>query len=233
MIIYTLTNRTNGKQYVGKTQETAQKRFRQHCRDVKKGSETAIHRAIRKYGPEAFLVETIDTANTKEELNQKEREWISKLGTFGVYNMTPGGEGTGHKISEETKRKLREKRLAYIEANPECRQQSAEWGKLAVLTDAGRQRKRKALGGNQYAKGMTYKHTDEAKAAISKAHTGKMVSEETKRKFSESRRGKAMGSDNAMSLSENRAKVSASRTGTKKMWRTDGTSYWIRPEAKA
>jgi group I intron endonuclease len=197
MIIYTLTNKTNGKQYVGKTMLTAVKRFQQHKSEVRKGSETSIHRAIRKYGPEAFLLETVDTAFTKEELNQKEREWIAKLGTFGVYNMTPGGEGTGHKHSDETKQKLRERRIAYYENNPEARQQAAEWAVKAKLSDEGREKKRQRMKGNSHSKGMTYQHTDEAKRAIKRANSGKVLSQETKAKIAAARKRETLNRNEA------------------------------------
>ena len=225
MVIYILTNTVNGKQYVGKTIVTAMKRFQQHKADARKGSETAIHRAIRKYGPEAFLVETVDTATTKEELNQKEREWISKLGTFGVYNMTPGGEGHWHIHSEETKQKLRECRIAYFQDNPEARQKAAEYGRLAKMTDEEKERRHFCMIGNQRSTGMTYQHTAEAKAAISKSHKGKFVSEETIAKFRATRIGKGCGERNAMADPMNRAKVAASKIGRKKMYREDGTAY--------
>ena len=189
MVIYTLTNTVNGKQYVGKTMVTAMKRFQQHKADARKGSETAIHRAIRKYTPEAFLVETVDEAADKATLNQKEREWVAKLGTFkSGYNMTPGGEGQGHKHSEETKQKIRDRRIAYFQENPEARKQAAEYGRLAKMTDEEKDRRRICMMGNQYSKGMTYHHTDEAKAAIGSAHKGKIVSEETRQKISKARK---------------------------------------------
>ncbi len=189
MVIYTLTNTVNGKQYVGKTIVTAMKRFQQHKADARKGSETAIHRAIRKYTPEVFLVETIDETADKATLNQKEREWIAKLNTFETgYNMTPGGEGQGHKHSEETKQKLRDRGIAYFQNNPEARQKAAEYGGQAVITEETRRIWHEQRVGNQWSKGMTYQHTAEAKAAIGRAHKGKFVSYETRCKISEARK---------------------------------------------
>jgi hypothetical protein len=102
--------------------------------------------------------------------------------------MTPGGEGHGHKHSEETKQKLRERRITYFEDNPEARQQAAEYGRLATMSDKERERRRNVMVGNQRSKGMTYQHTDEAKAAIARAHTGMKRSEETKAKISAARK---------------------------------------------
>lgn len=219
-----LTNQINGKQYVGKSQETAQKRFRQHVRDAKAGSTCHIHRAISKYGKDSFLVETVDSAVTKEELKQKEVEWVTKLDTFkNGYNMTPGGDGHGHKHSEDTKQKLRERQIAYFQ-NPDARKQAAEFGRLAKITDEEKERRRVIMIGNQRSKGMTYHHTVEAREAISRAHKGKVLSEETRLKISQ-RKNKAYGNRNAMADPMNRAKVAASKIGRKKMYREDGTAY--------
>jgi len=198
VIIYVLTNTINNKQYVGKSKETAQKRFRQHVRESRKGSECAIHRAIRKYGSEMFLVETVDAATTKAELSDKEREWIAKLGTQGKgYNMMPGGEGHGHAHSEETKVKIRAKQIERFK-DPLERVKAAGYGRLAVLSDKGMERKRAIMKGNSHAVGMTYTHTDAAKEAIGRAHTGKIVSDETKSKLSEARRREAPSTRNAL-----------------------------------
>lgn len=52
-------------------------------------------RSIEKYGLNAFTVEEIyDMATTHEELNEKERYYISKFDSFkNGYNLTCGGDG--------------------------------------------------------------------------------------------------------------------------------------------
>lgn len=53
-----------------------------------------FHCAIRKYGEDAFTWEIIDTAMTEDELNEKEKYWISSHDSFNNgYNMTEGGDG--------------------------------------------------------------------------------------------------------------------------------------------
>ena len=57
--------------------------------------DTYFARAIRKYGPDNFIIEEIDTAQTKEELNEKEIYWIDFYNSNSPdigYNMTHGGE---------------------------------------------------------------------------------------------------------------------------------------------
>ena len=77
MIIYCITNKINGKQYVGQTVRTEEERFKEHCRDKK----MYISKAIRKYGKENFLVETIDSALLIDDLNEKEIYWIEEFKT--------------------------------------------------------------------------------------------------------------------------------------------------------
>lgn len=88
--IYCITNRKNNKKYIGLTTRNVNTRFEEHCK-----ADSYIGNAIRKYGPDNFCLEILDTAKCQEELANKEIEWIAKEGTFGKgYNMTNGGDGT-------------------------------------------------------------------------------------------------------------------------------------------
>ena len=63
---------------------------------------------MRKHGADFFQIEQIDQAETIDELLEKERYHIQRLGTFTKtghgYNMTLGGDGVfGFEFSEETK----------------------------------------------------------------------------------------------------------------------------------
>lgn len=111
MIVYKITNKVNGKVYIGQTRGTLRNRWNSHCRNKKL---SLITRAIEKYGRENFTIEEIDRAETREELNTKESRWIKELDSSNKeigYNIMPGGDSnTTH--SEETKviisRKARE-----------------------------------------------------------------------------------------------------------------------------
>lgn len=77
MEIYKITNLVNDKVYIGQSARSVQERFHRHIQDAVSGRlDTHFARAIRKYGPENFMVEVIDDAETQEELNQKEQNWI-------------------------------------------------------------------------------------------------------------------------------------------------------------
>ncbi len=114
MIIYLVTNKITGKQYVGQTVFSALYRWRQHVRwgtlVNPKSRFGYLHKAIHKHSPEQFSVETIHTCESKEEMDFVETFYISLLNTKAPrgYNLTDGGEGTvGRECSEETREKMR------------------------------------------------------------------------------------------------------------------------------
>ena len=75
--IYKIFNSINDKIYIGKTLSTIEKRFAEHQRDALKPEENnrPLYRAMRKYGPENFFVELIETAPL-ENLSEREKYWI-------------------------------------------------------------------------------------------------------------------------------------------------------------
>jgi hypothetical protein len=83
--------------------------------------QTAFHRAIKKYGVDSIAWKIIDTAQSIEELNEREIHWIKALNSFAPnkhgYNMTLGGGGsTGCVPSEETRAKMSIARLGNTNA---------------------------------------------------------------------------------------------------------------------
>ena len=92
MIIYKITNKVNNKFYIGKTTKTIEWRWGIHLQKVKGNSQTHIHRAIRKHGSSAFIIEIIeDNYITEKQLNQREIFYIAEMSPH--YNMTKGGDG--------------------------------------------------------------------------------------------------------------------------------------------
>lgn len=102
MIIYKVTNLVNKKVYIGQTIRSLKVRWSLH---LYKGD--ALYSAINKYGKENFLIEIIDRAETLDELNNKEIEYIKLLKTVAPngYNIRLGGN-SGGKLSEETRKKI-------------------------------------------------------------------------------------------------------------------------------
>lgn len=94
--IYVITNDINGKQYVGQTSGSLEKRFKQHINDMNKRSEEKrpLYNAMKKYGIEHFHIALIEECSYKE-IDKKEIYWIGKLDTYkNGYNATLGGDGT-------------------------------------------------------------------------------------------------------------------------------------------
>ena len=94
--IYKITNDINQKIYIGKTTlPSVEERFKQHCNDCSKRTEEhrPLYSAMKKYGIEHFHIEIIEECPI-QNLEEKERYWIEKLGSFKEgYNATKGGDG--------------------------------------------------------------------------------------------------------------------------------------------
>ena len=94
-VVYVITNRINGKNYVGQTTRTLEQRFAEHSK-----ADTLLGKAIREFGEENFSCEVLETCVTQEQLNEREKFWISKLDC-----KYPNGHNTmsGGKVSRCSK----------------------------------------------------------------------------------------------------------------------------------
>jgi group I intron endonuclease len=158
MIIYKTTNLINGKFYVGKDEKNKPDYL---------GSGINLNRAIKKYGRENFIKETIEVCSTREELIEREKYWIkeTKAQELG-YNIADGGWG-GNTYTEETKERVSEFfKGRYI--SPETVEKRKETRKKREQENPDR-----------------YKQTEERKKAIGDFHRGKEISEEQKQKNSD------------------------------------------------
>lgn len=96
--IYKITNIINGKSYIGKTNLSIEKRFKEHCRDSKKErcEKRPLYSAMNKYGIENFVVEQIDECSIAE-VDEREKYWIEYFQTYkNGYNATKGGDGKAY-----------------------------------------------------------------------------------------------------------------------------------------
>lgn len=124
-VIYCYTS-PNNKKYVGQTKSEVKRRSRWLNLNFVYGGGGKIDNSRKKYGPENFKYEILETvyAETEEylieKLNEREIYWIDKLDTYkNGLNSTPGRQQAwsskmvtshvGKKHSEETKRKISEK----------------------------------------------------------------------------------------------------------------------------
>lgn len=93
--IYKITNKLNGKAYIGKTLNNVEARWQEHIRESNKerSFERPLYRAIRKYGVKNFIVEILEEVS-EEVVNEKEVFWINYYDTYQKgYNATKGGDG--------------------------------------------------------------------------------------------------------------------------------------------
>jgi len=100
--IYEITNLINNKKYVGKTTKTIEERFSEHIRTSKRKDimERPLYKAFQKYGIENFTITELEECSV-DVVNEREKYWIEKLGTFhDGYNATKGGDGTIYKDYE-------------------------------------------------------------------------------------------------------------------------------------
>lgn len=199
--IYIIENTINGKQYVGQTITSLKRRFLKHCNDK---TNTAIHGAIVKYGRENFTIREIDVAYSREELNEKEVFYIKQMNSKfpNGYNLTDGGEGvSGHKFSDESRKKLSESHKGY---NMPQEQRDN-------IAKANRKPKTKEHAEN-ISKGLKEFHktkkvwTEEERIRRSEAQKGKRHTQETKDKISQKNKGRKLSEEEYLNY---RARVDA------------------------
>ncbi|MBR1646643.1 MAG: GIY-YIG nuclease family protein [Selenomonadaceae bacterium] len=177
MLIYKITCKLNNKNYIGKTTRSLEERIAEHLRNSR---TSYIDRAIQKHGWENFSVEIIETCETLEQLNEREKFWIREFNCKipNGYNLTDGGEGIpGYKAPPELCAKLSAQRKGRKVTPEQAAKISAK------------------LSGREF--------TDEHKANISAAKMGHPVSDETRAKLAVAQTGKKASK-------ATRAKMSAS-----------------------
>lgn len=97
--IYKVTNKINQKVYIGKTLESVEKRYKEHCREVKnkKTNGRPFYFALNKYGIKNFEVETLEEVDNSI-IDAREQYWIDFYQSYieygKGYNATRGGDGT-------------------------------------------------------------------------------------------------------------------------------------------
>ena len=125
-LVYLAENTVNGKCYVGKTAGRLCNRKSVHKAYAKRGSKFPFHRAIVKYGFEAFRWRILEETDDPTELAEIEKRcilWMETKVPYG-YNLTDGGDGSsgyvrsrewrnrvsktlmGHPVSEATRKKI-------------------------------------------------------------------------------------------------------------------------------
>ena len=113
-IIYKITNKVNGKSYIGQTRYTIEFRWKQHQH---KKDNTYFHNAIKKYGIENFSIEILEECNIND-LNSREIFYIAKYDTFNNgYNLTIGGDGNRRLLLDNKYDEIKELYLSGFSSN--------------------------------------------------------------------------------------------------------------------
>lgn len=132
MFIYKITNRLDGKFYVGQTIKPITYRFRKHCETALRGEGYKLHAAVRKHGKENFYVELLEECETLEQLNERETHFITtlnppynlcvapcfRLGAESIKKMSASLRGKKHPPEVVKKRAASVK--SYWDNNPEA-----------------------------------------------------------------------------------------------------------------
>jgi hypothetical protein len=141
----------NGKNYIGQTTTSIEQRKREHKSSAKKSKTTILlYNALRKYDMiETFELIQIDSADTMEELSEKEMKYILEYNSFyrhgKGYNMTYGGEGcNGYVFTEEDRQKISEAQTKRFD-DPKEREKSSEAGIKRFQDDEERLRHGKRM----------------------------------------------------------------------------------------
>ena len=212
--IYLITSLMNGKLYVGKTTLEPTAKW-QDYKIYAKYENRVVSKALRKYGPDKFKFEILCECFSLDSLNKSETFFIwllaSHLPSFG-YNMTMGGDGL--RPNKETRESLSKKskewflnpenKERYLNAlyakvgkpewlrhnseahsNPptEVRRKMSEARGRFMNSDRGVEYKKRAAVFNS---GRVF--SEESRKKISAAHTGKIRSAEWRQHMSESQK---------------------------------------------
>lgn len=226
--IYLITNTINFKHYVGQTCNWTDKRWKEHLSDSKrKHLKFPLHKAINKYGPDAFTIEVLCIAKSQEEANDQEKhliqQYCSMITDYG-YNVASGGHN-GNAFAG-----FSPERMAEAKAKMSVAQKGNKNASGSVRSTETRAKISVTLTGKR--------HSEETKAKMSASHKtpevrekhrqnrlGKPLSEETKAKISaanvgkhhsEEMKAKMLGNKNAVGTVhsiETRAKMSAAKIG--------------------
>lgn len=227
--IYLITNKVNGKQYIGQTVQSLAERRRQHTYHAKV-SDGAINRAMRKYGIDSFVfreLSRVDLSGGMKLINKLEADAIVMWDTLVPrgYNLASGGGNS--RLHPSTKAKISQS----LKGHP--------------VSEYMRARSREVHTGNQYCKDRPVPpevrakisanlkgrfrdkvFSPETRARISAGLKGRIVSAETRARISASKKGKPSNRKGSTHTPEARAKMSASHKG-KDLSRNTGRKHTL------
>lgn len=177
--VYEILNKVNDKRYIGQS-VNIYKRWKQHKNKLNENAHrnSYLQNSWNKYGEENFKFSILCECSI-EDLDDNEKKYICKYNTcdrkYG-FNIDNGGN-SNKTLSEETKEKIRQSRLAE-NLSAETRKRMSESAKKRCTPEW--RAKRKELSTNQYVSEETKekhrvarlgcKHSDETKQKIRKSN---------------------------------------------------------------
>lgn len=160
--IYLITNKVNGKLYVGQTISSLKQRLREHkCKSLKGKLSNKLSSAIREHGIANFHIQEILTV-LPEEADEVEEFFIWHYQSF-QYGYNSVKSSTGKSIASERTRKLQsDSRKRLLNENPglkehlskimkghsvseETRNKIREKRKLQIISEESKEYKRQLL----------------------------------------------------------------------------------------
>lgn len=173
--LYKITNRVNGKLYIGITKLGLSQRWFKHLTDSLH-PKYPLHRAIKKYGAEHFCIELIQEDRSRKIISDLEEPTILLFDArSNGYNVAKGGYGGD--LGAEARNTLLNRTLEEKQRLSELQRQR-QLGKTKE-NDAGLRAQSEKIKGNKFALGL--KHSDETKQKISKANKFSRTSETRQR----------------------------------------------------
>jgi group I intron endonuclease len=187
MVIYITKNKIDGKKYIGKDSKNDNNYL---------GSGVYLKRAIKKHGTKNFTKEVIEYCETYEELNEREKYWISFFNatkSIEYYNISDGGDG-GYRLSGYSDKQLKEYKNKISKTSKgrkhteEAKRKISKARKGIIFSEETKKKISKSVKklweNKEYKENQINKRTG--------AKTGR-PSEETIKKISESTKGKNKG----------------------------------------
>jgi group I intron endonuclease len=214
--IYAITNKINGKRYVGSA-VNLKKRASTHWRELRNKCHTndRLQNAYNKYGAESFCFSVIEVVANRDDLLAREQFWIdswqSSDKTIG-YNIAhiAGPSMAGRKHTAESKKKMSVAGSGKV-IPPDVRKRMSD-AKLGKIVSPETRAKLSAwrMGSKSSAETIArmvatragYRHSPETIARM----TGKIATKETCAKISASLQGRVISA-------QHRAKLSAANIG--------------------
>lgn len=231
VVVYKATNLVNGHFYIGYSARGLTQREAKHRAMARQGRGHHFHAAIRKYGDENFVFETVADFEGDTDL-AKIFECEAIQGWKPEYNISYGGDGhyvslesrkkigdanRGKSPSEETRAKLREARKRYVMSDETKKKIGAAHRGRKVSEETRRRMSGRLMSEATRAKLVAVNTgkspSEETRAKLRAANLGKKMAEETKRKMSATKKGKPAHNKGKPHKPETVEKMRASQLG--------------------